>query len=521
MPAIRRPSLGFIHLVPFDRDHPGAGLAEGIELFRYAEELGFDSGWVRTRHLQRGLPSPAVFFGAVAERTERMRLGTAVIPVGYENPFRLAEDLATADLISGGRLLPGLSVHPPRYDDEVNDIVHDAGWRDEEYGYGRIERLRSLLAGSRVREIPEYTGIGGDFDSERVEPHSPGLASRLWYGGGSLRSARWAGSAGLNWLVSNISTIDLPQGAPAAPAIDFAGNQRAQIDAFRAAHPAGAGARVAVARVAVPTDGATAEQQRRYREYVERRTPRTERVHGANMIIATDIFGTSEQIIERIRGDAAYQAADDYLFELPFELELADWKHILHELATVIGPALGWVPDTGGGPEVRLAHPDEYDEVDRLIEAAYRHDYGPSAHEDPSRFARTRAERYDVWVARDGAELLGSVTTRRAGGPSLHEGVPDNELDLRLLGVAPAARRRGIGACLMRHALEEAERQGFTAVTLKTQPYMVGAHRLYEGLGFARVPDRDGLWVGGRKVLDLIAFRAPVVSAVSSQAGRT
>lgn len=332
-------SLGFIHLVPFDSADPGRGLRDGVELFRYAEELGLDSGWVRTRHLQHGLPSPAVFFGAVAQQTERIGLGTAVIPVGHENPFRLAEDLGTADALSGGRVLTGVSVHPPGYADAVNDLVHDAGWRDEDYSYERIERLRRFLAGDRVREVPPYNGIGGDFDSERVEPHSAGLAERLWYGGGSLRSAEWTGRAGLNWLVSNISTT-------ADGDTNFGRVQRAQIDAFRAAHPAGEAARATVARVIVPTDGATPEQAAKYRAYAEARTPRTEQVHGGKTIIARDVLGSRDEIVEFIRTDPAFQAADDYLFELPFEFELADWKHILHELATSIGPALGWQPAT-------------------------------------------------------------------------------------------------------------------------------------------------------------------------------
>lgn len=329
--------LGFIHLVPFDRDDPAAGLADGLELFAYAEQLGLDSGWVRTRHLQYGLPSPAVYFGALAQRTSRIGLGSAVIPVGHENPARLAEDLATADLLAGGRLQPGVSVHAPAYDDAVNDAVHGAGWREEDYGYGRIERLRGLLAGDRVREKPAYGGFGGDIDSERIEPHSPGLAGRLWYGGGSLRSARWAGEAGLNWLVSNISSAE-------NGITDFALAQRAQIDAFRAAHPEGDRARVAVARVIVPTDGATAGQRRRYRDYAEARTPRTRKVHGNHTIIAPDVLGSLDEIVAFIRSDAAFAAADDYLFELPFELGLDDWKHILHQLATRIGPALGWRP---------------------------------------------------------------------------------------------------------------------------------------------------------------------------------
>ena len=240
-------------------------------------------------------------------------------------------------MLSGGRLLPGLSVHPPGYDDELNDLVHDAGWREEDYGYGRIERLRGLLAGGTVREVPEYGGIGGDFDSDRVEPHSPGLSERLWYGGGSLRSAEWAGSAGLNWLVSNISSYE-------NGVADFSTGQRAQIDAFRAAHPLGDAARVSVARVFVPTDGASATQREKYAAYVEARTPRTKQVHGGRTLIAPDITGTNAEIVEFIRGEVAFQAADDYLFDLPFEFALDDWKHILDQLACSIGPALGWRP---------------------------------------------------------------------------------------------------------------------------------------------------------------------------------
>ena len=337
MSAQSRPvkSIGFIHLVPFDKTDPKRGHDEGLELFEYAEELGLNSGWVRTRHLQHGLSSPAVFFGAVSQRTTNIGLGNAVIPVGFENPFRLAEDLGTADVLSGGRLLPGLSVHAPGYTEEVNDLVYDTGWREEDYGYGRIERLRSLLAGEQVRSVPEYNGIGGDFDSERVEPHSADLSERLWYGGGSLRSAEWAGTAGLNWLVSNITSYE--EGEE-----NFSIAQRKQIDTFRAAHKQGEQARVSVARVIVPTDGASATQRERYAGYVEGRTARTKGVHGGRTLIAPDVTGSNADIVDFIRNDVAFQAADDYLFELPFEFELADWKQILEQLAREIAPKLGW-----------------------------------------------------------------------------------------------------------------------------------------------------------------------------------
>lgn len=332
-------NLGFIHLVPFDRDNPRQGFNDAIELLKFAEELGLDSGWFRTRHMQYGLPSPAVLYGALSQVTEHIELGSAVIPLEFETPYRLAEDLGTADVLTGGRINTGLSVHPPGYGDEISDRVFDQGWREQDYSYERIEELRRLLAGDAVREKPAYDGIGGDIDSERVEPHSPGITDRLWYGGGSARSAEWTGTAGLNWLVSNISTNS------SGELRDFGENQAEQIETFRSAWDAaghGRVSRAAVARVIVPTDGATPEQVAKYRAYAEARTPRTEQVHRGNTIIAKDVLGSTDEIVEFITNDPAFQAADDYIFELPFEMELADWKQQLEQLATKIGPALGW-----------------------------------------------------------------------------------------------------------------------------------------------------------------------------------
>src|SRR5699024_8115010 len=95
------------------------GLTEGIELFTRAERLGLDVGYVRVRHLQDPLASPLPFLTAVGARTSRIGLGTAVIPLRFENPGRLAEDLATTDLLVGGRLRiglgPGYSAHDAIY----------------------------------------------------------------------------------------------------------------------------------------------------------------------------------------------------------------------------------------------------------------------------------------------------------------------------------------------------------------------------------------------------------------------
>ena len=178
--------------------------------------------------------------------------------------------------------------------------------------------------------------------------------------------------------------------------------------------------------------------------------------------------------------------------------------------------------EAGEGLTIALAGPSEHEAIDQLIDDAYAHDYGPSDHRDEMHFARVRAERFDVWLARDAAgELVGSVTTRRRGGPSLHEDVADHELDLRLLGVSPVARRRGVAAALMRGVIEHAASEGFGAVFLKTAPNMSGAHRLYEALGFVRTEQRDGLWIGGERVLDLFSYVYPLraTSEVSQTVG--
>ncbi|MBK0421744.1 GNAT family N-acetyltransferase [Leucobacter sp. CSA2] len=205
--------------------------------------------------------------------------------------------------------------------------------------------------------------------------------------------------------------------------------------------------------------------------------------------------------------------------------------------ARVVAPGAaegGFGAAAAAGVAIRTALPAEYPAIDRLISEAYEADYGPQeeaefdcdaaaagkADRDPVHEASARAARFDLWVAVDpDGRVLGSVTTRRAGGPPLHEDVRDDELDVRLLGVSPAARRRGIAAALMQAVVDRARTAGFAAVVLKTAPNMVGAHRLYETLGFARDAPRDGLWIGGEKVLELRTYALPVGVASGAAAG--
>lgn len=78
-----------------------------LDQVRYAEELGFEAVWLAEHHFQAfgGMfPSPAILGAAIAQRTETLRIGTAVVLLPYQNPIRIAEDYATLDLLSNGRL---------------------------------------------------------------------------------------------------------------------------------------------------------------------------------------------------------------------------------------------------------------------------------------------------------------------------------------------------------------------------------------------------------------------------------
>jgi alkanesulfonate monooxygenase SsuD/methylene tetrahydromethanopterin reductase-like flavin-dependent oxidoreductase (luciferase family) len=94
-------SLSFLSPGNFPDDDPYAGLEETLRLFEYGERLGFDGAWIRQRHLEHGVSSGAVFLAAAAQRTSRVELGTAVIPIGYESPFRLATCCPGDDSRSG------------------------------------------------------------------------------------------------------------------------------------------------------------------------------------------------------------------------------------------------------------------------------------------------------------------------------------------------------------------------------------------------------------------------------------
>jgi alkanesulfonate monooxygenase SsuD/methylene tetrahydromethanopterin reductase-like flavin-dependent oxidoreductase (luciferase family) len=340
MPSPTNPllRLGFLTIGLFDGADPGPGHESTLAIIELGEQLGFDSAWVRHRHLQYGISSPVAVLAAASQRTRRIELGTAVIPLGWENPLRLAEDLATVDILSGGRLNPGVSVGPPMQYDRVKSALYPDTYDAEDFSYERVERLLRLIRGEAATDFAGTVGI--EAFSDRVEPHSAGLATRMWYGGASLRSAQWAGDHGMNLLTSSVVKAEESE--------DFATIQLSHIAAYRSARRdsgGGAGGRVSQGLVVIPTDTASAGQRDRYEQYARSRLARTVTPQGpARMMFAPDLVGSSAEIAERLYAHAAFREVDEVAFALPFSFEHADYVQILTDIAERLGPALGWQP---------------------------------------------------------------------------------------------------------------------------------------------------------------------------------
>ncbi|HZP89702.1 MAG TPA: GNAT family N-acetyltransferase [Actinomycetota bacterium] len=148
--------------------------------------------------------------------------------------------------------------------------------------------------------------------------------------------------------------------------------------------------------------------------------------------------------------------------------------------------------------EVREATPEEHEETGRVTALAYREFARP---EDPdweeylARIAdvRARAKRTTVLVAVEDGRILGSVTLEldgRTEDEDAREPLAPDEAHLRMLGVHPEARRRGIARALMEACVERARAAGRRRLTLNTTERMRAARAMYERMGFRRTPDR-------------------------------
>ncbi|HYZ91601.1 MAG TPA: LLM class flavin-dependent oxidoreductase [Actinomycetota bacterium] len=168
---------------------------EMVERCVTAERAGFDSVWVSEHHfLDDGyMPSLLVACAAIAQATERVEIGTGVLLAPLHDPIRIAEDAATVDLISRGRLILGIG----------------AGWRSEEFDvFGVEQRERAARMRETVRVLRGAWGPGTfehDGHPVNVTP-KPAHPIPIWLGGFSEPAIRRAGRIADGFLGSSTGT---------------------------------------------------------------------------------------------------------------------------------------------------------------------------------------------------------------------------------------------------------------------------------------------------------------------------
>ncbi len=161
-----------------------------------AEALGFDSVWVGDHVLwHTPSPDPAVLLGAIAARTSRVRLGTAVMLAALRPPVVVAKQAATLDHLSAGRFVLGVGIggeNPLEFENTGVDIHQRSGRLDE-----TIEICRAVWTSHSVDYEGRYYRLReARFD---LPPYTPG-GPPIWVGGRAPGSLRRAGRLGDGWL---------------------------------------------------------------------------------------------------------------------------------------------------------------------------------------------------------------------------------------------------------------------------------------------------------------------------------
>ena len=102
--------FGIMNLFPAEGANDHKVLQDTLEEIQFADQLGFDSAWLAEHHFSRYgiLGNPLLMGAAIASTTKRISIGTAVLVLPFHDPIRLAEDIATLDVLSNGRLKVGI-----------------------------------------------------------------------------------------------------------------------------------------------------------------------------------------------------------------------------------------------------------------------------------------------------------------------------------------------------------------------------------------------------------------------------
>jgi alkanesulfonate monooxygenase SsuD/methylene tetrahydromethanopterin reductase-like flavin-dependent oxidoreductase (luciferase family) len=313
-------------------------LLQSIDLAVAAEELGADGAYFRVHHFAQQLASPFPLLAAVGARTSKIEIGTGVIDMRYENPLYMAEDAGAADLISGGRLQLGISRGSGEQVEE--------GWRYFGYAPGEgethadmarrhTEVFYEVLRGegfAKPNPRPMFPNPPGQL---RVEPHSPTLRDRIWWGSASNATAVWAAQMGMNLQTSTLKNDETGKPLHVQQAEQIRAYRQAWKEAGHARTP-----RVSVSR------SIFALMNDEDRMYFGRESNSQDSIGYLDQSIRA-VFGRSyaaepDVLIAELAKDEAIAEADTVLLTIPNQLGVDYCAHAIESILKHVAPGLGW-----------------------------------------------------------------------------------------------------------------------------------------------------------------------------------
>jgi alkanesulfonate monooxygenase SsuD/methylene tetrahydromethanopterin reductase-like flavin-dependent oxidoreductase (luciferase family) len=309
--------------------------ADAFESIEQAEALGYGYAWIAEAHFSShfGIPTALPFLAAVTQRVSRIALGTAVIPLAFDIPLRLAESAALVNVLAHDRLELGVGKgNPVGSTDAYNAFGLDEGDRDALYAKS-IDALKKALHGQF--DLGDH-GVS-------LYPPAATLLGRVWQATGNHATASAAGAAGDGLMLFRTT--------PGGGAGDV---QSLLIDSYlRNFNHSRAAPRIGVSRSLLLADSRAEAVRIAARHYATAGddAPFRPKSLDAESVEAHlrkfDVyFGTIDDVVDGLNNDNAVSRSTNYLFNTPFYASgTPQFRESLEVIATEVYPRVRRVPD--------------------------------------------------------------------------------------------------------------------------------------------------------------------------------
>ena len=277
----------FLPMEPAGRD-ARQQYAHVVETAVLAEELGYHSLWIASRHLSdeyASVPSPLVLLAAAAARTHKIAIGTSVVTLPLENSVKLAEDFATLDALAVGRARLGIGSGDDEPAFKALGVPFDSR---QEINSTQLPVLLDILESGEVEGLPLHPAV----EQGR---------SKVFLAAQSGRGAAWAGSLG----------VGLMQGRSEPKAYEPTASQARAAEAYRKLNPSGTVVTARNVWIGSPNDALFDEACARHDAYLRSRgreplpDDKKEVIRKLNVV-----FGEPEAIARELKARLAPIAPD-------------------------------------------------------------------------------------------------------------------------------------------------------------------------------------------------------------------